>query len=95
MPSNLEQGHTYLRITTSTPSAVSLGTGSPSITYVGPVGELPDEHVFEVKTSDGKPVDPYGEFWKTQGADVVQRLKGQGVKAEVLVHRQRSKRDEF
>lgn len=91
MPSNLEQGHTYLRITTATPFSLKL---PPSIVYVGPVGELPDEHVFEV-TEAGKAVDPAGEFWKAQGADVVQQLKGEGIKAEVLVHKQRAKRDEF
>jgi hypothetical protein len=99
MPSNLEQGHTYLRITTATPSSLDLasfsGNAAPCIVYVGPVGELPDEHVFEVKTNDGQAIDPAGQFWSSQGAGVVDGLKGKGIKAEVLAHKQRAKRDEF
>lgn len=97
MPSNLEPGHTYLRVTTTAPKDLDLsGSGdSASIVYVGPVGELPDEHVFEVKTKEGQVIDPAGHFWSSQGPGVVDGLKGKGIKAEVLAHKQRAKRDEF
>lgn len=90
-PANLQQGHTYLRITTSNPSSLSLPDG---VVYVGPVGELPDEHVFEV-TQDGQAVDPAGSFWSTQENVVLNGVKRSGVSAQVLAPKQRAKRDEF
>ena len=95
-PPTLVPGHSYLHITSShPPQRIVDGSRPPDgleLAYVGPVGELDGEHIFEVKRSGGGVV-PRGEL----PSAVVDALKAvEGVKgAKVLEVKQRAKRDEF
>jgi hypothetical protein len=95
-PPALLPGHSYIHITSSqAPQRIVDGSRPPdglAITYVGPVGELDGEHIFEV-THAGGGVVPRGEL----PSGVVDALKAvQGVKgAKVMEVKQRAKRDEF
>jgi hypothetical protein len=95
-PLDLKPGHTYLRVTTRAPADITTN----ELAYVGRVGELDDEHVFEV-VNTGNTAGIQGDQASApadltaRAGQVVQRLQGQGVSAELLVARQRTKRDEF
>ncbi|RSH78217.1 uncharacterized protein EHS24_002678 [Apiotrichum porosum] len=98
MPPELIPGHAYLRVSSATAPDTLTGALSSSVdgstvqlTYRGQVGELADEHIYEV-TNSGKAIDP-----SLLDAGVVNAVKSvPGVKeVEVLVHKQRARRDEF
>jgi hypothetical protein len=95
-PLTLLPGHSYIHITSPhPPQRLVEGSRPPDgleISYVGPVGELDGEHIFEVKRPGGQVV-PRGELPN----GVVGALKAvEGVKgAKVLEVKQRAKRDEF
>lgn len=97
-PPNLDPNHVYIHITSpSSPSTISdsLGAahGDSSIRYVGPVGELSGEHIFEVQ-HQGAPLKRDIGGGAGVGSQVVAALKGvDGVKgAKVLEVTQRAKR---
>lgn len=94
-PPQLLQGHSYLRIESATaPDALSAALANVDgavLTYRGQVGELSDEHIYEV-TVAGNVIDPS----KLDSAVVTAVKHVPGVKqVEVLVHKQRARRDEF
>jgi hypothetical protein len=95
-PPALDPNHIYIHITSpSSPSAISDSfstTGDRSLRYIGPVGELSGEHIFEVHQSGG-PVKRDAAAGGV-GAGVVSALKElEGVRgAKVLEVKQRAKR---
>lgn len=97
-PPNLDPNHVYIHVTSSeSPSdiAASLRPSTPgnSVRYIGPVGELAGEHIFELHR-DGSPLKRAVAGSVSVGQGMVQDLKGvQGVKgAKVLEVKQRAKR---
>jgi hypothetical protein len=96
-PPNLDPNHVYIHITSpASPSTIasSLKTSEDGgIRYVGPVGELSGEHIFEVLQKGG-PVKRDVGGAEAVGSGVVAALKGQeGVKgAKILEVKQRAKR---
>jgi hypothetical protein len=105
----LDPSNTYIHITSpSSPSSLSSlltsalsalpnagGTGG-TLRYIGPVGELKDEHIFEVVGPDG-PVRRDSPLWKESQGGIMGSIKAaEGVKgAKVMEMRQRAKRDEL
>lgn len=95
-PLNLQPGLSYIHVTSSQPPQAiqdALSHDQIKLKYLGPVGELEGEHVFEVRSPNGQDVLPRGEL----PTDLVGAVKGiQGVKgAKVLETKQRAKREEF
>ena len=102
-PSHLLPDHTYLHITSppqTQPQQItqSLISSSVQLKYVGMVGELQGEHIYEVtRAGTSESVRRDGSFWLEVKDGVLGGLKGvQGVKAvKVMDTKQRVKRDEF
>lgn len=97
-PPNLDPNHIYIHITSpSSPSTISSAfiSGDQSLSYVGPVGELQGEHIFEVQRQ-GQAVKRDQQGSGEAGSTVVSALKEvEGVKgAKVLEVKQRAKRGE-
>jgi len=101
-PPKLEDDHTYIHITShsdasSLQNAISSHVGLQAIqpVYLGPVGELKGEYIFELKHAGGEePVKRSGEFWMENQVGLVKELKSlQGVKgAKLMEVKQRAKR---
>jgi hypothetical protein len=72
------------------------GTGL-SAAYVGPVGELKDEHIFAITVAQGATVKRAESVWQKESDSVLSAIRRvEGVKGvNVLEMRQRAKRDEF
>ncbi|GFZ48755.1 hypothetical protein JCM24511_06504 [Saitozyma sp. JCM 24511] len=108
-PPALDPSNTYIHITSpSSPSSLSSlltsalsalpsagGSGS-TLRYIGPVGELRGEHIFEVVGPDG-PVRRDSPFWRESQGGIMGSIKAaEGVKgAKVMEMKQRAKRDEL
>ncbi|RSH91903.1 hypothetical protein EHS25_009273 [Saitozyma podzolica] len=108
-PPALDPSNTYIHITSpSSPSSLSsllssalsalpdAGSRAGTLRYVGPVGELKGEHIFEVVGPDG-PVRTDSPLWKESQGGIMGSIKSaEGVKgAKVMEMRQRAKRDEL
>jgi hypothetical protein len=102
-PLDLDPDTAYIHITSSQPaSSLSQTFASQSsayrLHYVGPVGELKGEHVFEVRQAKGlHAVKRDSETWTHSQQDIIGAAKAvdgvSGVK--VLETKQRVKRSEF
>lgn len=97
-PTVILPGHTYVHITSKlAPDSLSASlAGAPlKLEYRGPVGELEGEHVYEV-VGDSE-VAPDSDVWKRDGEHVLRSVReAEGVKGvQLLVPKQRAKRDEF
>lgn len=96
-PTEIHPGRTYIQVTTNDPSAIKKSP-SPGVglEYRGPVGELQDEHVFEVTSADGM-LAPDSRQWKREAPQLLEEVKSvpgvQGV--QELEAKQRTKRDEL
>lgn len=95
-PPALLPGLSYLHVTSSQPPQTIQDSFTPSsfrLHYVGKVGELEGEHIFEVRHPAGTEVIPRDQL----PGDVVSAVKGiEGVKGvKILETKQRAKRDEF
>jgi len=98
IPPALQPGLSYIHITSPQPPdqiQAAIPKKDWEIKYLGPVGELDGEHIFEVRKPSGEVVKR-DELAEGAGG-VVSVLKGvQGVKAvKVLETKQRAKRSEF
>ncbi|ORY33420.1 hypothetical protein BCR39DRAFT_586489 [Naematelia encephala] len=97
-PLHLDPENTYIQITTSpTHDPTALNISGPSrLQYLGPVGELKGEHIFQLQTSDGAPVKratiEAGEA--ELGKRAVEAVRAvQGVKgAKIMEFKHRAKR---
>ncbi|KAK1921955.1 hypothetical protein DB88DRAFT_375357 [Papiliotrema laurentii] len=95
-PVAMQPGLAYIHVTSAQPpSTITSALSAHSqyhLEYLGPVGELEGEHIFQVQRPDGGVV-PRSELPE----DVLSAIKTvQGVKgAKVLETKQRAKRDEF
>ncbi len=92
-PPKLEPGHSYVHVTSHfTPDAITNAiSANPQyrLKYVGPVGELKGEHIFEVQDTGG-PI----ERAEKPVLDSIRQVEGvKGVKVVEL--KQRAKREEF
>jgi hypothetical protein len=102
-PVTLNPQLTYLHVTSPQPHSVLSETFSVKhpdyrLHYVGPVGELKGEHIFEVhQAQKAGAVERDSMEWKNGGQEVLQAIKAvEGVKGvKVLEVKQRAKRDEF
>jgi hypothetical protein len=93
-PTIILPGHTYIHISSHiAPADLSdrLADSPVKLEYRGPVGELENEHVFEVVGA------AESDVWKRDGANVVRSVREKdGITgATVLEAKQRAKRDEF
>jgi hypothetical protein len=99
-PPTLLPSHLYVHVTSPSPTPPTISSlpfyPDLAVQYVGPVGELKGEYIYEV-TAAGEAVKRDGELWRKDGVEVIRALKGvDGVKrVEVMEVRQRAKRDEF
>ncbi|WWD19679.1 hypothetical protein CI109_104141 [Kwoniella shandongensis] len=101
-PPKLEPEHVYLQISYASsepPSSLPGGASSPiQLKYVGPVGELKGEGIFEVITRDGGVVKRGEDIWQRGEKDVLQEVKKvEGVRSVKVMPelKQRAKRNEF
>jgi len=95
-PPHLQPGHAYVHISSSaSPDAISNALGSSDqcrLQYLGPVGELKGEHIFEIRHPDGQN-GPMGGAEKP----VLEAIKEvQGIReVNMMDVKQRAKRQEF
>ena len=96
-PVHIQPGLSYVHISTSkSPLDISSALASNpeyKLHYLGPVGELEGEHIFEVQNAQSEVVrrDQLGEKEVLHIVKAVDGVKG----AKVLETKQRAKRDEF
>lgn len=95
-PPKLEPGHSYVHVTSpSGPDAIANALQADQhcrLRYVGPVGELKGEHIFEVQHPDGtgRPMER-AEQPILEAINRVEAVKG----VKVMEVKLRAKRDEF
>jgi hypothetical protein len=102
-PLSLNPQTAYIHITSSqSPSTLAQAfdqrNSQYKLQYLGPVGELQGEHVFEVRQAgSGSILERGSALWKEGEIGILSAVKGvEGVKgAKVLDVKQRTKRDEF
>ncbi|KAK4685522.1 hypothetical protein P7C73_g4623, partial [Tremellales sp. Uapishka_1] len=100
-PPTLLPDHTYIHVSSSSsPPALAekLTTTQPiQVRYIGPVGELKGEHIFELVGESQTPLKRDSTFWTREGESLLRDLKRvEGVKkVEVMEVRQRAKRGEL
>ena len=98
IPPAMQPGLSYIHVTSQqSPQDISASvtSGDWNLNYLGPVGELDGEHIFEVRKSTGE-VMKRDELAEGAGGvlDVVKGVQGvRGVK--LLETKQRAKRNEF
>lgn len=98
-PPTLHPEHTYVHVTSPQPpaslsNAITPGlSGGTQLRYVGPVGELDGEHIFEVMRSN-QPLKRDTPDWTAVKDGLVKEVKAaDGVKAaKILEQKQRMKR---
>ncbi|KAK8853262.1 hypothetical protein IAR55_003964 [Kwoniella newhampshirensis] len=101
-PPKLEPDHVYLQISYTSPDPLTTPLLQPAsavqVKYVGPVGELKGEGIFQVMTRDGGIVKRGEDLWQRGEQDVVQQIKKvDGVKTVKVIPelKRRAKRDEI
>ena len=95
-PVKLESGHTYVHVTSAqSPNAIMSSANAAGISqlkYVGPIGELDGEHIFEIIAGLGDLKS--AERAEKPTLEAIKRIEG--VKAvKSLEVKQRAKRGEF
>lgn len=99
-PPKIEPSHVYLQISHSPSQIPSTSLDNPPwrLKYVGQVGELEGEGIFEVVQIDGQPVKKDENVWTQKEKVLLEKVKNAvGVKSVTVLPevRQRSKREEF
>lgn len=99
-PPKIEPSHVYLQISHSPSQIPSTSLDNPPwrLKYVGQVGELEGEGIFEVVQIDGQPVKKDENVWTQKEKILLEKVKNAvGVKSVTVLPevRQRSKREEF
>jgi len=94
-PPKLEPGRAYVHVSShSSPDSISNALEATShcrLQYIGPVGELKGEHIFEVKQADGQ-----GPIERTEQSILGAIKAVPGVKTvKTMEVKQRAKRDEL
>ncbi|WVR07637.1 hypothetical protein IAU60_004679 [Kwoniella sp. DSM 27419] len=96
-PVKLEPDHVYLQVSYASAQPPSLHHDSLDARYVGPIGELKGEGIYQVVQKDGAPVKR-SESWHSAEKGLVDQVRrSDGVKAVKVMPelKQRQKRDEF
>ena len=101
-PPKLDPDVAYVHISSlSPPSDITDAIrtkGQCHLSYIGPIGELKGEHIFEVRHRDrDRPLQRSSVEWAKDEKSVLEAVKGvEGVKgAKMLDVKQRAKRNEF
>lgn len=99
-PPKIEPSHIYLQISHLPSQIPSTALDNPpwQLKYVGQVGELEGEGIFEVVNSDGQPVKRDESLWIQGQKALVEKVKdAQGVKSVKILPevKQRTKREEY